>query len=550
MKKQLAVLALGALAIGCRDSHASSKAQAKTETNDTKPTTTTITIVYGSEKRTWLESELAELAKTDPGFVVEAKAMGSGEAVNAIKSGALKAHVFSPASSAYLEMLDGKPLDAKSDALVLSPLVVATWRPMAEALGWPGQSLAWSDFLSVSTDPKGWGGKGHPEWGRFKLAHTHPETSNSGFLAVLAESYAGAGKTRDLTPADLDAPRTRAFLSEVENTVVYYGKSTGFFMDKMITRGPGFLSAAIVYENLVVESYAKGAHVPIVAVYPKEGTFWADHPYRVLDGIAPRERAAAERVLAHLKSKPAQARALALGFRPADTNIAIGAPIDAAHGVDPKQPQTVLPLPAPDVLQHIVPTWQATKKGADVVIVFDKSGSMKGKPLAEAQAGAKAFVRALSERDEATFVPFDHVVHREHGPFRVGGAGTKARLETEIDMTIADGGTALYDVIALAHEHALHRARQTPGSIHAVVVMTDGKDERSKTTLPELRQKLRAASTSEASGDAPVKLFTIAYGDGAETTVLDEIAEAAGGWSGKGNVDTIRDVYVEVASFF
>lgn len=546
MKKQLAVLALGALAIGCRDSHASSSSK----TAEPKETSTKITIVYGSEKKTWLEGELAAFAQTDPGVVVEAKAMGSGEAVSAIKSGALKAHVFSPASSAYLEMLDGKPLDKKSDALVLSPLVVATWKPMAEALGWPKQSLAWSDFLSVSTDPKGWGGKGHPEWGRFKLAHTHPETSNSGFLAVLAESYAGAGKTRDLTTGDLDAPKTRAFLAEVENTVVYYGKSTGFFMDKMIARGPGFLSAAIVYENLVVESYAKPDHVPLVAVYPKEGTFWADHPYRVLDGASANERAAADKLLAHLKSKPAQERALALGFRPADANIAVGAPIEAAHGVDPKQPQTVLPLPPPVVLERIVPTWQATKKGADVVIVFDKSGSMKGKPLAEAQAGAKAFVRALSERDEATFIPFDHAVHREQGPWRVGDPGVKARIETAIDMTIADGGTALYDVIALAHEHALYRAQKTPGSIHAVVVMTDGKDERSKTTLPELRQKLRAATASEASGDTPVKLFTIAYGDGAETKVLDEIADAAGGWSGKGNVDTIRDVYVEVASFF
>lgn len=517
---------------------------------------TKITLVYGSEKKTWIEGELAELATTNPGFVVEAKAMGSGEAVAAIKSGSLSAHVFSPASSAYLEMLDGKPLDKKSEALVLSPLVIATWKPMAEALGWPRESLAWSDFLSVSTDPKGWGGKGHPEWGRFKLAHTHPETSNSGFLAVLAESYAGAGKTRDLTPSDLEAPKTRAFLADVENTVVYYGKSTGFFMEKMVARGPGFLSAAIVYENLVVESYGRtsssraAARVPLVAVYPKEGTFWADHPYRTLDGIGANERVAADKLLAHLQSRPAQLRALALGFRPADTNIAMGSPIDAAHGVDPKQPHTVLPLPPPEVLEKIVPTWQATKKGADVVIVFDKSGSMKGKPLAEAQSGAKAFVRALSERDEATFVPFDHAIYRERGPWRVGDPGMKARLETEIDMTIADGGTALYDVIALAHEHALYRAQKTPGSIHAIVVMTDGKDERSKTSLPELRQKLRAATTSEATGDAPVKMFTIAYGDGAETKVLDEIAEAAGGWSGKGNVDTIRDVYVEVASFF
>src|SRR5688500_18088015 len=107
MKKQLAVLALGALAIGCRDSHASAS---KVETKET-PRQTKITIVYGSEKKTWLEAELATFAKTNPDVLVDAKAMGSGEAVTAIKSGSLKAHVFSPASSAYLELLDGKPLD-------------------------------------------------------------------------------------------------------------------------------------------------------------------------------------------------------------------------------------------------------------------------------------------------------------------------------------------------------------------------------------------------------------------------------------------------------
>jgi Ca-activated chloride channel family protein len=65
-----------------------------------------------------------------------------------------------------------------------------------------------------------------------------------------------------------------------------------------------------------------------------------------------------------------------------------------------------------------------------------------------------------------------------------------------------------------------------------------------------LRTRLRAAAAHEAAGETPVKLFTIAYGAEADTKVLEEIAEAGGGWSGKGNVDTIRDVYVEVASFF
>src|SRR6185295_10762780 len=127
-----------------------------------------------------------------------------------LKKGTLKAHAFIPASSAYLEMLDGSK---DGETLVLSPLVIATWRPTAESLGWPETSLSWRDFLASPA---------------FKLAHAHPETSNSGFLSVLAEAYAGAGKTRDLTAADLDAPATRAFISDVEGRVVYYGRSSAF----------------------------------------------------------------------------------------------------------------------------------------------------------------------------------------------------------------------------------------------------------------------------------------------------------------------------------
>jgi len=504
----------------------------------------TITVVYGSEKKTWIDDEVARFTSETKGhIVVEARAMGSGEAMQAIRAGKLRPTVFSPASSVYLEMLDGAP---KGEAVLLSPLVLAMWRPMAEALGWPTKTLSWHDLLAVSTDPRGWSVYGHSEWGRFKLAHTHPELSNSGFLAALAEIYAATGKTRGLEPVDLEARDTRAFLEKVEGTVAYYGKSTGFFMDKMLARGPGFLSAAIVYENLVVESYAKRpADVPpLVAVYPREGTFWADHPYAILE-TKPEARAAAERFLAHLRSREAQARALALGFRPADTKIATGAPLDPAHGVDPKQPQTILPLPAPEVVGRVVETWSATKKGADVAIVFDKSGSMSGRALAEAKTGAKRFLDTLGDRDEVTFAPFDDRVYPPRGPLRLG-PGRKI-LEGAVAMVSARGGTALYDAIDAAHDGALARARRTPGVIHAVVVMTDGKDEGSKITLPALKRKLRS---SESAPDIPVKVFTIAYGDQAEAQVLADIAEAAGGWAGRGSVDTIRDVYAEVASFF
>src|SRR5262249_19908677 len=223
-----------------------------------------------------------------------------------------------------------------------------------------------------------------PEWGKFKLGHTHPAFSTSGLLAVLAEAYAGARKTRRLTAEDLSSKQTRAFVASVESTIVHYGKSTGFFAEKMLARGPEYLSAAILYENLVVESYGKPhAGPPIIAVYPSEGTFWADHPWSVLDAewVTADQREAAASLFAFLKRKAAQERALALGFRPADLAIPVGAPIDAAHGADPKQPQNLLEVPEAAVLSSLLDAWQVTKRPADVAVVFDKSGSMHGRPL-------------------------------------------------------------------------------------------------------------------------------------------------------------------------
>src|SRR5215831_6200430 len=254
------------------------------------PATMTVVLAYGSEKKSWLEEQAKAFAATGPKtksgklIRIDARAMGSGEAVQEILAGSLKPHAFSPASGAYLTLLNDrwlsvpgqtKPLCSPGEPVVLSPLVIAMWRPMAEALGWPAKKLGWSDLLRVERSPNGWAAFRRPEWGAFRFGHTHPAYSNSGLLGVLAEAYAGAGKTRGLTAADLDAQKTRAFVSEVEQAVVHYGKSTGFFAEKMVARGPSYLSAAVLYENLVIESYSPAAgraEMPLVAIYPREGT--------------------------------------------------------------------------------------------------------------------------------------------------------------------------------------------------------------------------------------------------------------------------------------
>ncbi len=554
----VAISLLVAAVAGCDDCRRSSDGDdggAKADDGSVK-----LVFAYGSEKETWIKTELAAFeasgARTASGkpIRVEGHAMGSGEALQAIVDGKLKPHVFSPASSLYDKLLDdawmrktGQPkkLAGEGDALVLSPVVIAMWRPMAEALGWPNKQLSWSDLLAVSTNPAGWSALGVPQGGAFKLGHCHPEYSNSGFLAVLAEAYAGAKKTRDLTAADVDAPGTRALLTAVESTIVHYGKSTGFFADKMVERGPSYLSAAVLYENLVIESYGKSPAPapPLVAIYPIEGTFWSDHPFSVLDAdwVGPEEKNAGQKLLAFLKARPAQQKALELGFRPGDPSIAIVAPIDAAHGVDPKQPSTVLPVPDVTVLNELLSVWHQTKKGADVILVFDKSGSMAGAPMDQARKGAESFFARFGHGDELTLMAFDSVVYPPLGPLPADTG--LSPLDQRLDSIEAGGGTSLYDAVDAAYALSLGRTKSDPARAHAVVVMTDGADENSRLTLDELSRRFPPSET-------PVRVFTIAYGADAQTEVLARIATSARGSFAKGTVDSIGDVYLDMASFF
>jgi len=517
-----------------------------------------VSIAYGSEKKSWLEEQAAAFARSAPrtkagrAIVVEPRAFGSGEAAQAILSGDLKPTVYSPASGAYVTLLNQDWLSIAGhtaaicppgEPVVLSPVVIALWKPMAEALGWPKKELGWSDLLKVNANKAGWGAYGHPEWGAFKLGHTHPAFSNSGLLAVLAEAYAGAKKTRGLTVKDL-TPETRKFIASVESTIVHYGKSTGFFASKMLERGPAYVSAAVLYENLIVESYASRPPTPLVAIYPVEGTFWSDHPWSVLDApwVSAEQREAAGAFLAFLKSRPAQERAVQLGFRPSEPSVPVGAPIDAAHGADPKQPQTLLEVPDGRTLKALLEAWNQSKRLTDVALVFDKSGSMNGKPMQQAQAGALAFLNALHDNDEASLIFFDRHIYPAIGPVRL--ADGRKVLEARIREVVAEGGTALYDATASAWAASRERARKDPSRIHAVVVMTDGKDEGSELSLPALRSRLGG------EGDSEVKVFTIAYGDDADPAVLTSIAEAARGSSARGSASNIVQVYEEMASFF
>jgi Ca-activated chloride channel family protein len=518
-----------------------------------------LTFTYGSEKQSWIDESTStfnnERHRTVSGKLIRVNPvpLGSGESIDELLEGRRQAHLTSPASSAFIKLGNaqsraktGKDLVGSTQNLVLSPVVIAMWKPMAEALGWGQRPIGWTDVVALARKPEGWAALGHPEWGRFRFGHTHPRASNSGLIALLAETYAGVGKIGNLTLDDVRKPETLRFIEAVEQAVVHYGSSTGFFGRKMFANGPGYLSAAVLYENGIIESYDPKYKLPfpIVAIYPREGTFWSDHPVGIVERewVTPEHREAAQAYIAFLLARKQQERAIAFGFRPADPAIALTAPIDVAHGVNPREPQTTLEVPEPTIVNAVLDVWQQVKRNARVVLAVDVSGSMNDQnKIGAARDGAGAFVSALGDRDEISLMTFNSQVNWAMRQSIVGPV--RPQLMGLIRGLFADGGTALYDAVDRACES--FAANPEPSRISAVVVLSDGADRDSKIKLDALLNRIRFDNEGKA-----VRVFTIGYGADAKAQELQAIADATQGRYYAGRPENIREVFKDISTFF
>src|SRR5262249_26250873 len=441
-----------ALQSGCKRSGSASSSQAETAAPSGS---LELVFTYGSEKENWIRDVTDAFNragnKTSSGqrIFVRATPMVSGESIDDILSGNSKGHIASPASAAFITLGNaqsraktGQDLVGSTENLVLSPVVIAMWKPMADAIGYGKKPIGWSDILALARSDRGWAQYGFLQWGQFKFGHTHPQYSNSGLISVIAEVYAANRKTSNLTLQDVQNPRTADFVRGVEHSVVHYGSSTGFFGRKMFAAGPQYLSAAVLYESMVIESYSQNLQFPVVAIYPKEGTFWSDHPIGIVnrDWVTPAHKEAAQIYIKYLLARPQQERAMQYGFRPGAVDVPLTAPIDAAHGVDPKEPKTTWKFPPADVINSILELWKQNKKTADVVLVLDKSASMnQDQKMQNAREGARQLVSMIDESDSFSLLPFSTQMSWAFQDLPVRTQRQKA--EDTIASIFADGGT-------------------------------------------------------------------------------------------------------------
>jgi Ca-activated chloride channel family protein len=480
--------------------------------------------------------------------------------------------VWVPASSAWALQVALKQQATKQPVQIpfqypkvaTTPLVMAMPRPMAEALGWPRRTLGWKELLGAVTNPEGWKALGQPEWGAFKLGKTDPNLSTPGLEALIGAVFAATGQTSELSVETLkqQQDQLRRVILGLERAPGQDADTPATFLANLqqadrAGQAMTFVSAVPLDEKSVWD-YNRGnaggfedggerqePKVPLAAIYPKEGTLEADHPWVVLRApwVDDAKRKAAASFLDYLRSEPIQARFQQAGFRSSEGRA--GPQLSQANGLLPDQPARVLAPPAPQVVAAALESWNAARKRSNVLAVYDVSGSMKEEvpgtggrtkiDLVKVAAG-QALGLFAPETNLGTWLFSSNLAGNRDWVESVPIGPTNARLpngklrrqvlaEALARLQATDGDTGLYDT-TLAAFQALKRS-YAPDRINIVVLLTDGinDDPTGGITRAELLRRLKA----EQQKDRPVQIITIAYGANADAASLKLISDATGG---------------------
>ncbi|GAA1516602.1 Ca-activated chloride channel family protein [Agromyces terreus] len=493
--------------------------------------------------------------------------------------------LWSPASTVWTERVAA----AASASLVgdpvsftHTPVVFGVPETMAKALGWPDAEIGIADLERLCADPAGWSSVGKPIWGSFKISKTNPNTSTTGLSAILMQSYEASGKTADLTADDVAA--AEEFSRVFEECVIHYGDTTGKVLNTLYDEtqhgsgGSGYVSAVALEETSLL-NYNQGnpdSHTvqpgetltppkeKLVAVYPSGGSMWSDNPVTVLgaDWVTAEQSTAGQSFIDFLATEPAQRILPEYGFRPLDESVPLGDLFTEQYGVDPAGPAITLPRPGVDVVSAALDQWTQIRKPSSVLEVIDISGSMDD-PIGDGRSkldgaieGAQSTLGHFRPTDEVGVWAFTTDVESAAGKNILElravsplGSDGEALRSSIADLRYANRqGTPLYDAIAAAYDEMSDRAE--PGRINAIVVLSDGQDTDSSISIDSLITRI-GRSSGEGGGDSPVRIFPIAYGEGADTGALQRIAEATGGqWFDASDPAKIDLVFASVINNF
>jgi Ca-activated chloride channel family protein len=534
-----------------------------------KSGTTVVTVASSLTKQKWMEAVVANFHAADirtgkgSRIAVEVKGVLSGGSMWKILDGRMKPVVWSPGAVSWVEQFrerwaqagNGSAITAQCRPSIYSPIGLAMWRPMAEALGWPDKPIGWQTIVDLAADPAGWSRYEHPEWGRLKLGHPHPNYSNAGMLYLTSFVYGMTQKTDSLTAAEVYDQKVETAMRVLAQNTAKYGMISTDLLRLMAQHGPDFLHAVSAFEEGTVRlNLERGNELrfPMVFIFPSEGTFWSSHPYCIMDGtdwVDDEQAEAAGLFFDYLQQREQQALAVSNLLRPLDGTIPIQSPLDLANGADPRiGVDTVPPLavPSSEVSSAIIDLFMITKRKATIQVVLDLSGSMAGAKIRSATEATAAFLKRLHPDDIVGVTVFSDDIVSLSPPQRV--ADVVETLAERVTNLVTGGGTSLHGAVCdvMSEMNRLRAEDESTNSVrlYGVVLLSDGRNTNGS---PSANQMFTNCLPSHAEAEG-VKVFPIAFGDEADVTLLKRIAAVTGGRMYAADTDSIEKAYLRISA--
>ena len=433
----------------------------------------------------------------------------------------------------YIPQVTDAPL------LANSPMVFMTATELAESVGQPDN--LYTALLQAET---------HQDLDNnssqipIHFVHTAPTRSNSGLQTLVTQFAAVSGKRpEELTVADIQQYQTQ--VQAIQQKVTRYGISTNSLAQDMVKNGVYWASIGSVYESSVIQANANSSanSTGYQAIYPA-ATFTSNMRAVIPNTpwINDNEKAAAEQVIDYLRSPEVQTIAVNLGLRPGVPGIELGAKFSPQLGVNAEANYDSLRSPKSEVINAMLQSWKNfAKKPSQVVLVVDSSGSMSGQKLPAVQNTLRVYIESLGPKERIALIDFDNEIRQ---PILVDGTPEGQNQGFQfINNLEAKGGTRLYDAALVAQQWL--QQNQQPDSINAVIILTDGEDSGSNSSLYLLSQELKKTGFES---DKRIAFFTVGYGKAGEfdANILQQIAELNGGYYRKGDPQSITQLMADL----
>lgn len=326
--------------------------------NVNKPEEITVSGYLGGEKEGLMQDEeVKKILKDKYGITVEYTKAGSIEMIEQDSSD--KDYLF-PSSQTALELFNQTKSDKlyKSEIVFNSPIVIYTWKPIAEALinnrivEEKDNSYYIADtsaLIKLVTDKKKWSDIGVNDlYGYVTIQSTDPNKSNSGnMFAGLVANIMNNETVVDSSTVDTILPNLKDFFGKIG----YMEHSSGDLFEQYLKTGMGAKPMIAGYENQMIEFAIENPNdwnmvkEQVAVLYP-EPTVWSSHPL-----IALNEKGA--KLIEAMQDEEIQKIAWEKhGFR-TGVNGTINTEIEGFYGI-PKNINAVIQMPNPDTMQKIM----------------------------------------------------------------------------------------------------------------------------------------------------------------------------------------------------